>query len=256
LKYYKVIKDSEFIGVATDLDMRRFQKKHKIILCCGSDVVQYIQIDNVLYHDNWMLKASDEVESFAATVIEIDADQYDILTLAIEKNEEINIEDNEPTGNELSNNDNEATDTEDSDKETKITVDFVKEQKINEMEHVCTSTITNGFDITLSDGKQYHFSLTTQDQINLLTITSLINSGEENIIYHADGESCRYYEKDDILLILKTASDFKTYHTTYLNSLKSYIKSLRSINKISNITYGIEIPEKYQSDVLKELNNA
>lgn len=37
------------------------------------------------------------------------------------------------------------------------------------------------------------------------------------------------------------------------NALKAYIESLDDMNEISAITYGIEIPAEYQSDVLKVL---
>jgi predicted DNA-binding ArsR family transcriptional regulator len=43
----------------------------------------------------------------------------------------------------------------------------------------------------------------------------------------------------------------KTYHTTYYNSLKNYINSLQTIEEIAAITYGIEIPDEYKSEVLK-----
>ena len=45
------------------------------------------------------------------------------------------------------------------------------------------------------------------------------------------------------------------YHTTYFNSLKHYIESLDTIDAVANIQYGVEIPETYQSDVLKYLLN-
>ena len=54
--------------------------------------------------------------------------------------------------------------------------------------------------------------------------------------------------------IANAATNYITYHTTYFNSLKAYIKSLRSINTISKVRYGMDIPERYQSDVWKEIN--
>lgn len=49
------------------------------------------------------------------------------------------------------------------------------------------------------------------------------------------------------------SAEFKTYHVSYFNSLKSYIESLDIIDAISAITYSMEIPEEFQSDVLKVL---
>ena len=44
-----------------------------------------------------------------------------------------------------------------------------------------------------------------------------------------------------------------TYNTTYFNSLRDYINSVTTEKELSKIKYGIEIPEEYQSEVLKSL---
>ena len=96
----------------------------------------------------------------------------------------------------------------------------------------CNKTITNGFDITLSDGNSYHFSLTTQDQLNLITLATMVESGETQIPYHADGEPCKFYSATDISAIIAKATEFKTYHISYYNSLKTYINSMETIDEI------------------------
>ena len=107
--------------------------------------------------------------------------------------------------------------------------------------------------LRLNDGLIYHFSLTTQDQLNLITLQSMIASGETAIPYHADGELCRYYTVEDISTVMDAATAHKTFHVTYFNSLKAYINSMDSIVDISKIEYGDEIPDEYQSDILKSL---
>lgn len=72
-------------------------------------------------------------------------------------------------------------------------------------------------------------------------------------LYHADGELCKFYSAEDINIIITTATQFKTYQISYFNALKAYIESLDDMNEISAITYGIDIPAEYQSDVLKVL---
>jgi hypothetical protein len=47
-----------------------------------------------------------------------------------------------------------------------------------------------------------------------------------------------------------------TFQTTYYNSLRDYIKSLDNIKDIIDVTYGVDIPEEYQSEVLKILYKA
>ena len=73
------------------------------------------------------------------------------------------------------------------------------------------------------------------------------------IPYHADGEEVMFYSAEEIQEIIDTANAFKIYHTTYYNSLKNYINSLETIEEIAAIEYGVDIPEEYQSDVLKAL---
>lgn len=81
----------------------------------------------------------------------------------------------------------------------------------------------------------------------------MIAQGATSIPYHAKDELCKFYSAEDIALIIETATQFKTYHTSYFNSLKNYINSMATIEEIGAVEYGINIPAEYQSDVLKEL---
>lgn len=121
------------------------------------------------------------------------------------------------------------------------------------MSAACNSVITNGFDVELSDENTYHFSLTTQDQLNLITLSAMVSSGETAIPYHADGELCKFYSAEDITTIVSTATAFKTYQVSYYNALRAYVESMTDITSVGAVTYGIAIPEEYQSDVLKAL---
>ena len=179
----------------------------------------------------------------SAEVIQIDEQEYNTLKTALETEDEIVIEPETPVEEEP-----EYVDPNDV-----ITVDYVKSVKIAEMSNTCNKVITNGFDVILSDGNSYHFSLTTQDQLNLITLSSMIASGETQIPYHADGELCRFYSAEDINTIITTATQFKTYQVSYFNALKAYIESMTDIETIGAVTYGMEIPAEHQSDVLKVL---
>lgn len=242
--YYKLISGTNIVGIATSIDFRKFQKKHKLILICDEQSAQYVQYKDILYHDNWMLPiTSDLYEYESAEVIQIDEQEYNTLKVALEAEDEIVIEPETPVEEE----------TEYIDPNEVITVDYVKSMKIAEMSNICNKVITNGFDVFLSDNNLHHFSLTTQDQLNLITLSSMVASGEEQIPYHADGELCRFYSAEDINTITSAATQFKTYQISYFNALKAYIESLDDMNKIGAITYGIDIPAEYQSDVLKVL---
>lgn len=132
----------------------------------------------------------------------------------------------------------------------------VKANKTAEMSAACRSAIIAGFDVILSDGKDHHFSLTVEDQLNLNALFGLLAAGAEQVPYHADGETCVYYPAADMQTVVQEATAHKTYHESYFNSLKAYIASKRTAASVNAIEYGTEIPEQYQSDVLKALLEA
>ena len=187
---------------------------------------------------------TDKIPYETVEMLEIDKKEYDILLKAMDSGEEIIIEPEQPEPIEQPIDENEN-----------ITVEYVKSRKIAEMSAACNSVITNGFDVELSDNNSYHFSLTTQDQLNLITLSAMVSSGETAIPYHADGELCKFYSAADITAIISAATAFKTYQVSYFNALKAYIESLTDIEAVGAITYGVEIPIEYQSDVLKFLLN-
>jgi hypothetical protein len=192
-----------------------------------------------------MKSIRDDIGAVTADVIEITKEEYDELYEMIERDEEIDpTPDPEPEP---------IPDPEDED----ITVDYAKTLKIREMSNTCEKLIYAGIDVVLSDDKSHHFSLTEHDQLDLMKLESLARSGEtEYLPYHEDGELCKYYPVSDIILIANAATNYITYHTTYINSLRAYIKSLRSLHAISQVVYGMTIPEEYQSDVWKDIKDS
>lgn len=132
----------------------------------------------------------------------------------------------------------------------------IKANKTAEMSAACRAAIVAGFDATLSDGKDHHFSLTVEDQLNLNALFGLLATGAEQVPYHADGETCMYFTAADMQTVVQEATAHKTYHESYFNSLKAYIASKRTAASVNAIEYGTEIPEQYQSDVLKALLEA
>lgn len=225
------------------MQLRRYQHKHKILLVANEETAQYIECNNLLYHARWMLPiTTNTIQYEIVDVIEIGKEEYDNIFQTIEDGKDVIIEPETPVEElpeELPND---------------VTVEYVKSVKLSEMSGRCNQTIVNGFDILLDDNKIYHFSLTTQDQLNLISLSALIESGVTQIPYHADGELCKFYSVKDISAIIETATQYKTYHVSYFNSLKAYIESLTVIDEIKNISYGMDIPVDYQSDVLKLLN--
>lgn len=132
-------------------------------------------------------------------------------------------------------------------------IEMVMENTIAKMSAACNAAIVSGVDVTLTDGNSYHFSLTVEDQINLISLQTLIAGGAEAVPYHADGEECRYYSLADFQLIATAATSWKIYHESYVNSLRAYIRAMETMAELIAVTYGMSIPEEYQTDVLKGL---
>lgn len=243
MRYYKLIENNDtFLGVITENELRKYQKKNNILLVSNSDSAQFARFNENLYRDPAWMKNIDDVpydnDTYKSVdIININEAEYNALISAIEIGEQIKIEEEIQVVDETI--EDEIFETED------VTIDYIKDMKIHEMSIICNKTITDGFNISLSDGNNYHFSLTLEDQMNLLNISNLMDKSDEKIIYHADGERCRYFSKEDMSAIIEKAHIFKTYHTTYFNGLKAYIYSLNDYETINNITYGIELPNKY-----------
>ncbi len=77
------------------------------------------------------------------------------------------------------------------------TLEEVKADKIKQLSDICEKTIFNGIDVILSDGSLKHFSLKTEDQINLNGLVNQVSLGtikaENGVPYHADGELCTLF---------------------------------------------------------------
>ena len=216
MKYYKIIKNKEFIGVGTTLNLRRFQKKHQIILICDETQVQYIRLGDVLYRANWMWpETTDGVKYEIADVIRIEKDEYNLLLKAVETNEEIAIEE-EP-----------VIEIEHPIVVENPTIDYVRTSKISELKHACNKAITDGVDIKLSDGETRHFSMSLEDQINLLTMA-----------YVAD-ESV--YSTEDMKTIIAETNAFKNNHIAKFKQLKDRVNSLNTIQEVSAVNYHEEV---------------
>jgi len=245
--FYKVIKDNEIIDVLDNITFVKIQIVHNRLIVCPEKFAQGILSSNganVWFVNGLIEENINEYQT--VELIEVDETEYNILKDALSSNESIEIpeepeeqpEENEPTEDELN------------------TLEFVRESKIAEMNNACNTMITQGFNVVLSDGESHHFDFSVDDQLNMMSLKELLAAGETSIPYHASNEACKFYSVEDIQIILNAGTNLKTYHVTYFNALKQYIKSLRSINTISKVFYGIDIPEKYQSEVLVALLNS
>lgn len=134
---------------------------------------------------------------------------------------------------------------------TPETLDDWKELKRAEISADCEAIIYAGINVTLADGTVEHFSLTEHDQLNLFGKQAQLNAGAEQLEYHADGQPCRYYSAADMQTIIDASMFHVSYHTTYCNSINMWIAGCDTVDELQTIFYGADVPEEYQSDVLK-----
>lgn len=131
------------------------------------------------------------------------------------------------------------------------TLDEVKASKRAEISAICEQVIYSGCNVTLTDGNLYHFSLTEKDQLNLFGKQAQMAAGVDQVEYHADGQPCRYYSREDMENIIGSAMWYVSYHTTYCNALNMWIAGCQTVEDVQEIYYGADVPEEYRSEVLQ-----
>lgn len=141
-----------------------------------------------------------------------------------------------------------------------------RNNKIAEMSQMSEDIIHKGTDITLSDGKTYHFSFSDQDQYQIgflatsaktaqmLEIMGLpTNETGKDYPWHADGGDCIFYSRQDMITIGTTMQNYITYHNSYFHALRNYINEMNNPLKILEINYGITVPMRYCGDVYQTI---
>ena len=123
------------------------------------------------------------------------------------------------------------------------------------MNDIQQKLIAQGVDVTLSDGSTEHFSLTERDQTSLVGLQAQVAIGTENIPWHTsdEDEHCKFYSNADMAKITSSALSYVTWHVTYFRDLRIFIRSLESKEEVEQVTYGMNIPEAYQSEPLKAM---
>ena len=242
MKYYKLVFDNKIIGVADSNSFIKFSPKTRSFLRANEETGEFINWNGEFYRATWMCPIVFQIPYTSVQVSEIEETEYKALKQALEINEAIIYDRDEPDPQEQ---------IPFIDPVEVETLEFIRSSKINEMNASCRRTIESGFDLELR-GETHHFSLTTQDQLNLMSI-SVMAQTQDLIPYHADGEESTFYTAEEINQVIAAATSFKNYNLSYYNALKAYINSLDTIEAIAAITYGTPIPDEYKSDVLMVL---
>ena len=243
MKYFKIMQNKTIIGVITSNDFMHYITRSKRFSRTNEENGEYVIFQNQFYRSSWMAPIVFNMDYILADIIEINEAEYLILKKTLEENETIE-DDTQPDVIP-------TPDWHDDDTVEQHTLDFIRSSKLTELSRACRTAIESGIDLELH-GETHHFSLTTQDQLNLMSLSATART-QDLIPYHADGELYTYYTAEEINSIIKAANDHKVYHTAYYNSLKAYVNALTTIEEIAAVTYGTEVPDEYKSDVLRVL---
>ena len=124
-------------------------------------------------------------------------------------------------------------------------IDKVISQKKAKLSEECEKAIVAGVDVG-----DAHYSLTIEDQANILALTPLAQAGN-SVFYHQDGEMCREYSSDEFLAVVNAATVFKTLQTTYCNLLMRQVEAMTNAEEVRAVKYGVteltgEFAERYE----------
>lgn len=235
---YKAVKEDKIVDAYDQLYYVKYDKKAKMLLRCSKEdnPQGIIQRNGVkIYH----VKDWEDIPKEAGNYETIELEEitnksiYDGIITALNQEQEV------------------SNDTE-QEKENTIDLEFIRSGKIKEMTNECNQIITNGLDLELNAVKG-HFSFTEQNQTYIDLLAARANNGDTLLPYHADNELDTVFNKEDILKLKEAMDKHVMYHRVYLNSLQIYINSIEDVNRLNDITYGVNIPEEFRSEVLKQL---
>lgn len=249
-EWFKVIQGDRFLGVVTDQNFVRYSAKSGRLHVCKAIDGELLVLNDKFYRDDWMLPLGSDtpVEYEAATVVSIPETEYDILN-KVNVTEPVNLE-------SLYNTEQEEEKSEKvPDEITTATIDAVRQHKLEELSAACRESIEGGFDLVLRDGATHHFSLTQNDQINLIDLQTALTLHDE-LVYHADGELMQFLGEADAQDILLGARKWRNYNLALYNSFKNWINCLEDISAIDAVTYDSEIPDEYCTVVLETLTES
>ena len=129
--------------------------------------------------------------------------------------------------------------------ETSEPINEVISQKKSELSAECEKTIVAGVDVG-----DAHYSLTIEDQANILALTPLAQAGN-SVFYHSDSNMCCEYSSDKFLAVVNAATVFKTLQTTYCNLLMRQVEAMTDAEEVRAVKYGVteltgEFAERYE----------
>lgn len=111
-------------------------------------------------------------------------------------------------------------------------IDKVISQKKAELSAECEKAIVAGVDVG-----DAHYSLTIEDQANILALTPLAQAGN-SVFYHSDSNMCCEYSPDEFNKIVNAVTAHKTLQTTYCNLLMRQVEEMSDVEEVKAVEYG------------------
>lgn len=224
MKYFSIIQNETFVGVATSADFIYYSPSFRGFLSADETVGQYVELNGKLYRDLWMKPIVQGVDFEQAHITEVSEEDYETYMEAIRNNEEIVVPPYVPPYEE---DPHEQVNPDDL-----VSLEYVRRGKLAALTKACQAAIESGIDVGT-----HHYSLTQEDQTNLLQAQIDIQNGAENVIYHADGEDYRMFSTEEIELIITKANNWRLENTLYLKGLKKLVNAATTKEEIAAITY-------------------
>lgn len=131
-------------------------------------------------------------------------------------------------------------------------LETIRAAKLLEISTACNTVIVSGVDLELN-GASVHFNLSIEDQANIANLFRVVELGGTEFPYQADGGVCRIYTATEIASIYIAAQTLITTQTTYHNALKAYVQSLDSVESMTAVVYGMDLPEPYSTEMHEKL---
>ena len=116
--------------------------------------------------------------------------------------------------------------------ETGEPIENVISQKKSELSEACEAAIIAGVDVGNA-----HYSLTIEDQANILALTPLAQAGN-SVFYHSDSNMCCEYSPDEFNKIVNAVTAHKTLQTTYCNLLMRQVEEMSDVEEVKAVEYG------------------
>ncbi len=120
--------------------------------------------------------------------------------------------------------------------------------KLAELEQAKKIALQYGVEVETTQGLE-RFPLPDEEHAKILELKNSAEKGEPVLSYEAADKLCRLYTAEEILAITTAAQQLIIYHTTYLNHIKVYAKTISDPATLTVLRYGDPLPQEYQDNM-------